>query len=257
MNATNGSYFNRNPVSVTYINDCQAQATAETEEALLSWLKVLQHDETDFNNRLIAVQEGLEPKSCLLKVTWHQEHFGVKIQSVLQKAGIICQNLPFVDQLLQNTDKVYKIGDRSYKLLFIISDRGGFGDVFMAEDQESHEQVAIKILRNKTDLEHLQFRMLHNKGPHPNVVQYIGDGIINGRTCIVMEYISGQTLRQYVVTSQWTGELGEQYTNAIRFIREAGVTAERENAWSNIMITCKEGKPTVKVIDFGILATNF
>lgn len=259
MDATN-AIIDRNSVSVTYLDDTQAVATAKTREALLSWFRALERDGAGFNSKLIIIKGGLEDNSSLiLSVKPQYWRTGLKIQSVLENAGIICKNLPpldeeFISHLVKNGDAVYNIGGRSYKIQYLLSDRGAFGDVFMAIDQESKQVVAIKILRDNNDYEPYQLQMLQRKGPHPNVVQFISYGLILGRNCIVMEYISGQTLGQYQSNSKWTEELQQQYDSAIHFIRRAGIITERENESENVLITSIDGKPTVKLIDFGTLA---
>lgn len=78
MDATN-AIIDRNSVSVTYIDDTEAVATAKTREALLSWFSALERDEAGFNSKLIAKRGDLQSNSCLLCVKSKHWQAGSKI----------------------------------------------------------------------------------------------------------------------------------------------------------------------------------
>lgn len=186
---------------VYYVDDSRVQLffSPNVEERTKWWAH---HNGNTFDHQLVF-ERGDKPHRCYLRLRFQHEANGVKIQTILERAGIKCENLPpenFVEFIRDNKDKIYPIGENSYQITSLISDRGAFGDVFLARDLRTQAKVAIKILRDSADLEHLSLRILQRKGPHPNIVQYISDGTIWGKTWIVMEYIQGEKF-------DWTPEL--------------------------------------------------
>lgn len=233
---------------ITYIDDFRAKVTSDSRENVLAWWLANRFE--TFHNQLVSDRNDAEPHTCFLRVRLQHEISGLKIQTILQEAGIFCEESPpenLVTFLLQNQDKIFKIGGNSYQIISLISDRGAFGDVFLARDLKSKTKVVIKILRDSSDNEHFILRRLKQNGPHPNIVHYIGDEIFYGKRWIVMEYIQGEPV-------EWTEELREQYKSALQFIEQTGVQLQRENERDNVMMTLIDGKPTLKLIDFGTLA---
>jgi tRNA A-37 threonylcarbamoyl transferase component Bud32/Tol biopolymer transport system component len=80
--------------------------------------------------------------------------------------------------------------------------RGGMGVVYAARDRKLNRKVAIKMLRRDGDAK-LQRRLIREaqamaKLVHPSVVTVHEIGEHEGSTFIVMEYVEGQTLRQWL-----------------------------------------------------------
>ena len=82
---------------------------------------------------------------------------------------------------------------------------GGFCDVFLAENRENGQKVAIKMLDMgadppKDDRRTARFRremMLYSQLDHPNIVKVLDSGETEtGLLFIVFEYINGYTLAQ-------------------------------------------------------------
>lgn len=84
-------------------------------------------------------------------------------------------------------------------------DAGAFGEVYRAENKESELIVAVKLLPmtgiSDTELKHalLNEASLATKVSHPNVVNviHVGDNKTVG-PYVLMEYISGQTLKEFI-----------------------------------------------------------
>ena len=86
-----------------------------------------------------------------------------------------------------------------YKILKQIG-KGGMGEVYLAEDTKLERKVALKILNNFFDSEHINIKrfVLEAKAAsllnHPNIVVIHEVGESNGTHYIVSEYINGRTL---------------------------------------------------------------
>lgn len=236
-----------------YRNEFEAKCVADSRAKMLAWWNN-NNREHPFN-QVVAERIDDQPNACILRVRLEAQLKNIKIQEIFEQAAIKCNNLPpknIIEFIHANLDKVYEIEGRSYRVLKLISDQGCFGDVFLACDQQSENLVVIKILRDSADREHLMFKRMQQHGNHPNIVQYIGSATLMDKTWIVMEYIRGEMFGQY--KSPWTTELKEQHESALQFLRIAGVDSERENDRENVLITFVDGKPVLKLIDFGTLA---
>ncbi len=99
------------------------------------------------------------------------------------------------------------IGDRllNYEILALLG-KGGFGDVFLARDVNLDVNVAIKVMRAEISN---SATMLHRlkvgaraaaRLKHPNIqtVHYLGRDPASQQDFVVMEYLSGGTLRQRI-----------------------------------------------------------
>lgn len=150
-----------------------------------------------------------------------------------------------------NPKEVYRVGDHQYRLTKRIIGEGCFGKVRLAEDVFTEEHVAIKILNDDKDREDEVLKKIQEAGGHPNIVGYIDSGKVWGKTWIAMEYLKGQVEGVFAKRHAWTNDLRSQYQSALNFLRAKGIPAYRENESENIMIIFKDGKPQVKLIDFG------
>ena len=153
------------------------------------------------------------------------------------------------------------LGDR-YQLGAMIG-TGGMADVYSAEDQRLHREVAVKILRSdlardpsfvtRFNKEALAVAALN----HPGIVSVYDSGKEDtpsgAMPYIVMEYVEGQTLRDIMHKGerfplQRAVEIVEGILNALAYSHKNGIV-HRDIKPGNIMIT-ETGE--VKVMDFGI-----
>lgn len=136
--------------------------------------------------------------------------------------------------------------------------RGGMAEVWYAEN-EIGKPAAVKILNE--DLSHNaqtidRFRneaVVMVKLDHPNIRQVYGYGTINGRPCIVMEYLEGNDLKARMKQGQrFAQEELERWWNqlvsALNYTHAQGIV-HRDIKPSNIFI---DKKGEVKLLDFGI-----
>jgi len=155
-----------------------------------------------------------------------------------------------------------RIGDR-YVLRGFIG-RGAMAKIYLAEDLETHEPVAVKLL----DPEHARVantreRFLREARAaavigHENIVDILDAGIRADRTpYVVMEFLFGETLGQLV---RRQGPLSAELALPILIdVASALAAAHRENIVhrdvkpDNIFLVGEPGEPyTVKVVDFGL-----
>ncbi len=143
--------------------------------------------------------------------------------------------------------------------------KGGMGIVYRAErsDNTFRRNVAVKIINADTGLSlYNRFRrevQILADLQHPNLVLLYDAGRMgDGRPFLVMEYVEGETLREWLIqrgpmTPAQTVEVIKQAAAGLHAAHEAGVI-HRDIKPANIAVTESGGKLTVKVLDFGIAA---
>jgi serine/threonine protein kinase/WD40 repeat protein/tetratricopeptide (TPR) repeat protein len=149
----------------------------------------------------------------------------------------------------------------SYKLLEEIGE-GGFGVVFMAEQQQPvRRKVAMKILKPGMDTRQVVARFEAERQAlalmdHPNIAQiHDGGETAGGRPYFVMELVKGIPITDYCDQCQLATrdrlELSITVCQAVQHAHQKGII-HRDLKPSNVLVTLHDGKPVVKVIDFGI-----
>lgn len=149
--------------------------------------------------------------------------------------------------------------DSKYRILRQLG-WGGFGEVYLAEDELLGRQVAIKLLRDRdpgrqTDLVHemQSLDQLH----HPSVVTFYHHFIDEQLLFLVMEYCAGGSLRnrmrQHLAPPHTVIEWGKDLTETLHFVHQHGIV-HHDIKPDNILFT-SDG--TLKVGDFGVANRNF
>ena len=154
-------------------------------------------------------------------------------------------------------------GDRigRYRLCEMLGE-GGFGRVWRAEQQEPVQRmVALKIVKLGMDTREVLARFKVERQAlalmdHPNIARvYDGGATDSGRPYFVMELVNGTPITKYCVDHQLgTRERLELFIDvaaAVQHAHQKGVI-HRDLKPSNIMVSLQDGRPVVKVIDFGI-----
>jgi beta-lactam-binding protein with PASTA domain/predicted Ser/Thr protein kinase len=136
---------------------------------------------------------------------------------------------------------------------------GGMANVYLAEDQELGRRVAIKILddRHAADdsfIERFRREAKNAAGlSHPNIVSIYDRGEAEGTYYIAMEYLSGRSLKELIVSRGPTPiRIAIDYTRqilaAVGFAHRNGIV-HRDIKPHNVVVDA-DGR--VKVTDFGI-----
>ncbi|MGL3807399.1 Stk1 family PASTA domain-containing Ser/Thr kinase [Paeniglutamicibacter sp. R2-26] len=144
--------------------------------------------------------------------------------------------------------------------------RGGMADVHLGTDKVLGRKVAIKLLRPEMSREPMVQARFRREAKavaglnHPNIVSVYDTGEenreINGSAVdlpfIVMEYVSGRTLRDLHKSGEITVELAVEYVlgvlEALEHSHAMGIV-HRDIKPANIMVT---SQGALKVMDFGI-----
>jgi len=153
-----------------------------------------------------------------------------------------------------------RISDR-YKILELIGG-GGMSNVYLAHDMILNRDVAIKILRydfsNEDEL-HRRFQreaLSATSLTHPNIVSVYDVGDDGDLHYIVMEFVQGKTLKQYIqefapISPSRSVHIMKQLTSAIANAHENHII-HRDIKPQNILM---DAEGNVKVTDFGIAMT--
>ncbi|BDH61095.1 serine/threonine protein kinase [Lysinibacillus sp. PLM2] len=153
-----------------------------------------------------------------------------------------------------------RINDR-YKILQYVGG-GGMSNVYLAHDIILNRDVAVKVLRYDSSNEEEFHRRFQREAlsatslMHPNIVSIYDVGEDGDMHYIVMEFIKGRTLKQYIneyspLSPARSVHIMKQLTSAIAHAHENQII-HRDIKPQNILID-EEGN--VKITDFGIATT--
>ncbi|WP_251549108.1 Stk1 family PASTA domain-containing Ser/Thr kinase [Neobacillus muris] len=145
-----------------------------------------------------------------------------------------------------------------YKILEMIGG-GGMANVYLAHDMILDRDVAVKMLRLDFANDEEFIRRFHREAQsatslaHPNIVNIYDVGEENELYYIVMEFVDGQTLKQYIQQNsplrvEEAIEIMKQLTSAISHAHHNHII-HRDIKPHNILI---DHEGNVKITDFGI-----
>ena len=165
----------------------------------------------------------------------------------------MARNTADLDALVGRT-----LGRRRYEVVARIA-QGGMAIVYRGHDRQLDRVVAIKVPRPEFARDRgfsEQFRREARTAArlsHPNVVAVYDSGEERGLPWIVMEHISGRTLRDLLdsqrrLSPETTAELLGPVADALDHAHHAGVV-HLDVKPENLLLTCE----TVKVADFGLV----
>jgi WD40 repeat protein/serine/threonine protein kinase len=149
----------------------------------------------------------------------------------------------------------------SYTLIKQIGE-GGFGAVFLAEQKEPvRRKVALKIVKLGMDTRQVVSRFEAERQAlammeHPNIARVLDGGTTdNGRPYFVMELVKGLPITEYCHERQLAGrerlKLFATVCQAVQHAHQKGII-HRDLKPTNVLVADEDGRPTPKVIDFGV-----
>ncbi|HEX6203112.1 MAG TPA: serine/threonine-protein kinase [Thermoanaerobaculia bacterium] len=148
-----------------------------------------------------------------------------------------------------------------YRLLDKIGE-GGMGVVYLAEQEKPiRRRVAVKVVKLGMDTAQVIARFESERQAlalmsHPNVARVYDAGATpNGRPYFVMEYVAGLPITDYCdqhrLSIHERLRLFVEACEAIQHAHQKGII-HRDVKPSNVLVAMEEGRPVVKVIDFGV-----
>ncbi len=161
----------------------------------------------------------------------------------------------------QDTELPKQLG--RFKVLRTLG-KGGMGTVYLAQQQEPvRRRVAVKVLDSMHDPRRQKRFAAEGQAlarlSHPNVASFFELGATEtGHPFVAMELVEGSTITAYV--NQHRLELRRRLylflgvCAGVRHAHEKRIL-HRDLKPSNILVTEVDGRPTAKVIDFGIART--
>jgi WD40 repeat protein/serine/threonine protein kinase len=139
---------------------------------------------------------------------------------------------------------------------------GGMGTVWLAQQQEPVKRlVALKLIKAGLDTAQVVARFEAERQAlalmdHPNIARVLDGGADgSGRPYFVMELVKGVPITDYCdrnhLTPRQRLELFAQVCAAVQHAHQKGVI-HRDLKPSNVLVASCDGRPVVKVIDFGV-----
>ena len=155
------------------------------------------------------------------------------------------------------TNRKNVIADR-YEVVSHIG-QGGMADVFLAVDTILNRQVAIKILRADLSTDAVSILRFEREAQaaaalaHPNIVEIYDVGDYKGHHYIVMEYVTGKTLKQVIrsrgpLVNEEAVDIMKQLCSAISEAQSRGII-HRDIKTQNVIV---KADGSIKILDFGI-----
>ncbi len=149
----------------------------------------------------------------------------------------------------------------NYRIIQQIGE-GGMGVVYLAEQSEPiRRRVALKLIKLGMDTKSVVARFNAERQAlalldHPNVARvYEAGATETGRPYFVMEYVPGEPITKFCDAHHLTLDvrlnLFVQVCNAIQHAHQKGII-HRDIKPSNVLVVRDDGKPSPKVIDFGV-----
>ena len=146
----------------------------------------------------------------------------------------------------------YRLGDKLGE--------GGMGVVYRAHDPRLDRDVALKVLHRGAATARLrrEARALAALSD-PNIVEIYDVGEWDGQTFIAMELVEGPTLHKWLASRPRSdAEILDAFEAAGRGLaaaHRAGVI-HRDFKPTNVLVADADGRPRIKVVDFGLAKTS-
>jgi CheY-like chemotaxis protein len=163
-----------------------------------------------------------------------------------------------VERLKKGDKQGYFFGD--YKVLYLVG-AGSFARVFRAKHKQTGQVVAIKSLKRRYSENPAQYSLFVREGQlgmnlrHPNIVPIYEVFSKNITHYFVMEFVEGQSLRDFVRVRKKLAPLEAtkltiDICSGLRYAFEHGLT-HRDLRMANVLVSA-QGR--AKLVDFGLAA---
>ena len=154
----------------------------------------------------------------------------------------------------------------SYQIIETIGN-GAFGKVVKAIKKKTQEIVAVKIFsinKSKNKYENIitEANIMKDLN-HINIVKYLGYFESGNNIYIVMEYLNGGTLKQYIennkdkINENISRIIIKQILSALSYLHYTCNICHRDVKPENIMFAEKDDINSIKLLDFGLSTDNF
>jgi serine/threonine protein kinase len=161
------------------------------------------------------------------------------------------------DELLQMNQTTY---NNRYKEIRSLGN-GSFGKLILAKDLKSNKEVAIKII-DKTNFDHRLYKLFDGEIKilktinHPNIVKFYDFYETDKNIYIIMQYIKGGTLKEYlnkykIISENKVKEIIFYLLNAVEYLHKNEIV-HRDIKLENIMLENENDLKSLKLIDFGL-----
>ncbi len=174
-------------------------------------------------------------------------------------------NCPKDHSLLQASLSGLRLIDNKYLLLLCLG-KGGMGSVYLARHVELQKNFALKLIQHSalSDPQYLvRFRneaKALGKLQHPNIIQVTDYGIDSrdgGLPYLVMEYLKGKTLRQFLgengpLDIEQAAPLLHSIAIALDYAHACGVLHRDLNPKNIFLVRGEKTEAQARILDFGL-----
>lgn len=151
-------------------------------------------------------------------------------------------------------------GSQGRYAILSMAGEGGVGTVYKARNEDSGNVVAVKVLHAKrfdlNDIQHERFLIEIGKSlsiSSPHIVHGIDSGEYEGEPFLVLEWLSGGTLQQFIETQDYSFDdvisFTAQLLNAFRDLQKLGLV-HRDLKPNNVLLTANK---VLKLSDLGLI----
>lgn len=161
-----------------------------------------------------------------------------------------------LDRLVKGERNGYFYG--SYKVLYVVG-TGTFARVYRAVHTETNKVFAVKVLRKRFREDASQVELFLREGEvglllrHPNIVPIYETCSDPASPFIVMDFVEGQNLREFVRVRKKLGladslRIGADIANGLSYASQKGIL-HRDLKLSNVLVT---SRGSARLVDFGL-----
>lgn len=223
-------------------------------------------DEESIFHQAIEIQDASARSTFLERSCAHQPEVKKRLMDLVELhfgRGHILDETRVCNYDPSGSANVPDVGSQigPYRLLQEIGE-GGMGVVFMAEQTEPvQRKVALKVIKIGMDTRRVVARFESERQAmammdHPCITKILDAGATeSGRPYFVMELVHGSSITSYCdehrLSLRQRLDIFVQVCNALEHAHQKGII-HRDIKPNNIMVTNHDGRPTPKIIDFGI-----